>query len=153
MPRLLVCGPRNLDSSAMPAMCDALRRVLLAHFPFESGFVLAHVAARGGDFLWEDALVQVYEQDTSLWMPIRRMPARWGKEGKAAGPLRNQRMLEHVQPTYWLAAHWSAEPDTPGTADMVRRLRWAGVPGEVVIVPRPMPVEPSEKQRALWKQS
>jgi hypothetical protein len=113
--RLLACGPRNLDSSAMPVMCDAMRRVLLAHFPFEPGFVMAHGAARGADFLWEDALVVTYERWPELWLPIRHMPARWATEGKAAGPLRNQRMLEQVQPT-----------DTPGTADMVRRLRGAG---------------------------
>lgn len=135
--RVLCCGPRNLDSTAMPVMCDALRRVLLAHFPFQPGFVMAHGAARGADFLWEDALVDIVGMEPHLWMPIRRMPARWEKEGKAAGPPRNQRMLETVEPTYWLAAHWNAEPDTPGTADMVRRLRGAGVPGEVVIVPRP----------------
>jgi len=72
-----------------------------------------------------------------LWMPVRRMPAAWQKDGRAAGPLRNQRMLKSVQPTYWLAAHWSATPDTPGTADMVHRLVAADVPGRVVIVPRP----------------
>lgn len=144
MTRLLVCGPRNLDASALPAMCDALRRALLDRIPFEPGFVMVHGAARGGDFLWEDALVRTYESRPELWMPIRRMPAKWSTEGKAAGPLRNQRMLEQVQPTYWLAAHWSTEPDTPGTADMVRRLRGAGVSGEIVIVPKPAtPVPPT----------
>lgn len=137
MPRLLVCGPRNLDASAMPAMLHALRHLLLRSVPFAPGFVMAHGAARGADFLWEDALVFTHERRPELWMPIRRMHARWDTEKKAAGPMRNQRMLEQVQPTYWLAAHWSAEPDTPGTADMVRRLRGAGVPGEVVIVPKP----------------
>jgi len=121
----------------MPAMLHALRHLLLRASPFEPGFIMAHGAARGADFLWEDALVFTYERRPELWMPIRRMPARWSTEGKAAGPLRNQRMLDAVQPTYWLAAHWNAEPDTPGTADMVRRLREANVPGEVVIVPRP----------------
>lgn len=135
--RLLVCGPRNLDSTVMPALTTALRQTLLEAFPFESGFVMAHGAARGADFLWEEALAFTYDRRPELWMPVRRMPARWEKEGKAAGPLRNQRMLESVQPTYWLAAHWSEEPDTPGTADMVRRLREAEVPGRVVVVPRP----------------
>lgn len=135
--RLLVCGPRNLDGTAMPVLTTALREVLLEHSPFASGFVLAHGAARGADFLWEDALAFTYERRPWLWMPVRRMPARWGEEGNAAGPLRNQRMLEAVQSTYWLAAHWEPEPSTPGTADMVRRLRAAGVPGKVVLVPRP----------------
>lgn len=121
----------------MPAMLHALRHLLLRSLPFAPGFVMAHGAARGADFLWEDALVFTYERCPELWMPIRRMPARWGTEKKAAGPMRNQRMLEQVQPTYWLAAHWSADPDTPGTADMVRRLREANIPGEVVVVPKP----------------
>lgn len=135
--RLLVCGPRNLDSNAMPALTTALREALLEACPFAPGFVMAHGAARGADFLWEDALAFTYDRRPELWMPVRRMPAKWDKDGRAAGPIRNQRMLESVQPTYWLAAHWSEEPDTPGTADMVRRLREAGVPGKVVVVPTP----------------
>lgn len=134
--RLLVCGPRNLDTAAMPMMCDALRRVLLAHSPFSPGFVLAHGAARGADMLWDEALAFIYDRRPELWLPVRRMPARWDTEGRAAGPLRNQRMLEQVRPTYWLAAHWSLEPDTLGTSDMVRRLRDADIHGEVVIVPK-----------------
>lgn len=135
--RLLVCGPRNLDATAMPSLIHALLSVLREASPFAPGFVLAHGAARGADFLWEDALAFVADRNPDLWMPVRRMPARWAKEGNAAGPLRNQRMLEAAQPTYWLAAHWSEVPDTPGTADMVRRLTEAGVSGRVVIVPRP----------------
>ena len=139
--RLLVCGPRNLDTGAMPAMCAALRRTLWSNFPFHPGFVMAHGAARGADVMWADALAWVYEREPLLWLPIGPVPARWrlpdGTTDRGAGPKRNQRMLEQVAPTYWLAAHWSAEPDTPGTADMVRRLRGAEVPGEVVIVPRP----------------
>jgi hypothetical protein len=137
--RLLCCGPRNIDTHALPLMRVALREVLRASFPFAPGFVLAHGAARGADMLWEEALAWVYEREPALWMPVRRMPAKWSKEGKAAGPLRNQRMLEQVAPTYWLAAHWSEEPDTPGTADMVRRLMAAEVSGRVVVVPRPEP--------------
>jgi hypothetical protein len=135
--RLLVCGPRNLTAAAMYPLTQALLESCRAHVPYEPGFVMAHGAARGADFLWEDALAFVVDRNPLLWLPVRRMPAHWAKEGRAAGPLRKQRMLESVQPTYWLAAHWSAEPDTPGTADMVRRLREAGVPGKVVIVPRP----------------
>lgn len=135
--RLLVCGPRNLTAEAMPALTTALRETLLTAVPFAPGFVMAHGAARGADLLWEEALAFTYDRRPELWMPIRRMPAKWGEEGRAAGPLRNQRMLEQVQPTYWLAAHWSENPDTPGTADTVRRLEEVGVPGRVVIVPRP----------------
>lgn len=135
--RLLVCGPRNLTSAAMPVLTRALRETLLEALPFAPGFVMAHGAARGADLLWEDTLAITYDGRPELWMPVRRMPAKWEAKGRAAGPLRNQRMLEQVQPTYWLAAHWSERPDTPGTADMVSRLEVAGVPGRVVIVSRP----------------
>lgn len=145
--RLLVCGPRNLDGEAMSRMIPKLHSVLLEHMPYEPGFVFAHGAARGADFIWEDTLQWLVDRWPALWMPIRRMPARWEKEGRAAGPLRNQRMLESVQPTYWLASHWSEVPDTPGTSDMVRRLKEAGVPGRVVIVPRPQ-VRPRGPERA-----
>ena len=54
--------------------------------------------------------------------------ARWGDDGKAAGPLRNQRMLDVERPQLVVAF-----PGGPGTADMVRRARIAGV--DVLEVP------------------
>jgi hypothetical protein len=48
--------------------------------------------------------------------------ADWKNQGKAAGPLRNQRMLAEGRPDLVLAA-----PGGKGTADMVRRARAAGV--------------------------
>lgn len=49
-------------------------------------------------------------------------PANWEGEGKAAGFLRNQRMLDLGQPDLVLAF-----PGGAGTADMVRRAIEAGV--------------------------
>lgn len=82
--RLLVCGPRNLDTTAIPAMVAALDAVLTDSVPYVPGFVLAHGAALGADFLWEDALEEVVRRDTALWLPVRRMPARWTKDGRAS---------------------------------------------------------------------
>jgi len=49
------------------------------------------------------------------------IPARWAKHGKAAGPKRNQAMLNHV------IDRVAAFPGGKGAADMVRRTRLAGV--------------------------
>lgn len=57
----------------------------------------------------------------------RVYPARWSKDGKAAGPIRNARMLHAFQPDLVVAF-----PGGRGTADMVARARQAGV--EVLVV-------------------
>lgn len=49
-------------------------------------------------------------------------PARWRAEGKAAGPRRNQRMLDEFKPDVVIAFAGGR-----GTADMVRRAEAEGV--------------------------
>lgn len=61
------------------------------------------------------------------WAHARRVavdsyPAQWNAHGKAAGPLRNQQMLEQGRPDLVVAF-----PGGAGTADMVRRATAAGV--------------------------
>lgn len=51
-----------------------------------------------------------------------RWEADWKKHGRAAGPIRNQRMIDEGKPDLVLAF-----PGGRGTADMVRRARAAGV--------------------------
>ena len=71
--------------------------------------------ARGADTMAED------------WAKARGIEcvvfhADWAKYGRAAGPIRNQQMLDEGRPTLVVAF-----PDGRGTADMVRRARSAGV--------------------------
>lgn len=49
--------------------------------------------------------------------------ADWAAHGRAAGPIRNQQMLDSAKPDLVVAF-----PGGNGTADMVRRARAAGVP-------------------------
>jgi hypothetical protein len=49
--------------------------------------------------------------------------ADWDRYGLAAGPKRNQRMLDEYSPEFGVAF-----PGGRGTADMIRRLRAASVP-------------------------
>jgi hypothetical protein len=56
-------------------------------------------------------------------IPVHTYKADWAKDGRAAGPLRNQRMLEeHPDIRYVLAFRGGR-----GTADMIWRARAAGI--------------------------
>lgn len=55
--------------------------------------------------------------------PCVTVPAKWDQYGKAAGPLRNQLMLDRYQPVAVIAF-----PGAAGTADMIRKAERAGVP-------------------------
>lgn len=57
-----------------------------------------------------------------LGLAVEVHPADWGRYGKAAGPIRNQEMLESGIDLV------IALPGGRGTADMVRRAEGAGVP-------------------------
>lgn len=52
----------------------------------------------------------------------RQFPADWKTHGRAAGPIRNQQMLDDGKPDLVVAF-----PGGTGTADMVRRAKAAGL--------------------------
>jgi len=67
-----------------------------------------------------------------LWARIKEVavqvfPADWETHGKAAGPIRNQRMLDEGRPDLVVAF-----PGGRGTSDMVARAKRAGV--EVMMI-------------------
>lgn len=55
-------------------------------------------------------------------VPIEQFPADWETHGRAAGPIRNQRMIDEGKPDIVVAF-----PGGRGTADMVRRAEKAGI--------------------------
>lgn len=80
-------------------------------------FAIVHGDARGADRLCG-------EWGKRHQLPVGAVPANWELDGhKAAGPIRNQDMLEFFLPTYAVGF-----PGQGGTADMARRLKSAGVP-------------------------
>ena len=103
--RVLVCGGRDyLDRRRL---YDALDGIGIS-------FLISGGAA-GADNLAAD------------WAVYRRVPkkvfvAEWEVHGKAAGPIRNQRMLDEGRPDLVVAF-----PGGRGTADMVRRAQKAGI--------------------------
>jgi len=108
--RVLVCGGRGYkDSGKMRMALDALRKRYGVLTIIEGG-------AKGADML---ALRWCLEQES---VRLIHHPADWDKHGLAAGPKRNQEMIDEYHPELVLAF-----PGGVGTADMVRRAHEANI--------------------------
>lgn len=107
--RVLVCGGRHFVDRAL------LHRVLNAIHGEGKIRCIIHGAARGTDRL-ADEWAAVNQ------LAIYRFHAHWKKHGPAAGPIRNQNMLEKSRPDLVVAF-----PGGSGTKDMMRRALAADV--------------------------
>lgn len=112
--RILVCGGRDFADRRR------LGRALIEFAPRNATCpnretVIIHGGAPGADSLageWAD-----------LWsLRSEAFEADWQAHGSAAGPIRNQRMIDDGKPDLVIAF-----PGGRGTADMVRRARAAGI--------------------------
>jgi hypothetical protein len=107
--RVLVCGGRDYADRARVFDCLGF---FLAHGNLQ---VLIHGAAHGADTLarqWAD----FYR------VPCLPFPADWARDGRAAGPIRNRRMLVQGRPDLVIAF-----PGGPGTRDMTTIAHRAGL--------------------------
>lgn len=78
--------------------------------------VLRHGGARGAD-----TLAHTWAQDRGV--QTDRMPAEWKRLGRAAGPIRNQEMIDKApRPILCIAF-----PGGDGTAHMCWRIKQAGI--------------------------
>lgn len=111
--RVLVCGSRNWESPEVVNEClDRLNQL------FDVSAVI-HGACRGADttgMLWA----------RSAGKTECAYPADWKTHGRAAGPIRNQKMLAEGRPEVVLAFHDDLE-GSKGTKDMVRRALSVGL--------------------------
>lgn len=111
--RVLVCGDRNwTDAAAIENR--------IAKLPSDS------VIIEGGS-PGADAIVGEIAERLGLGHVTYR--AKWDVYGPAAGPMRNQQMLDEGQPDLVIAFQARA-PETKGTQDMVERARKRGLPIE-----------------------
>lgn len=107
--RVLVCGGRDfVDKGLIHAALDQARRHLGMDCLIE------------GDGRGADRLAGYWARRWRI--DNLKFPAEWRKHGSAAGPIRNQRMLDEGKPDLVIAF-----PGGRGTADMVRRAKAAGV--------------------------
>jgi len=108
--RVLVCGDRDYNDQ------DRLFAVLDELHLSKTITDVVHGAARGADMLAHE---WAYARNIRMWP----CPADWKRHGRAAGPIRNQRMLDDH--TIDLVVTFSGGR---GTDDMVRRARRANIP-------------------------
>lgn len=120
MTRVLVCGGRDFNDRS--AMARALRR-FKPTIPTDDDLA-EHIIIVGGA-PGADTLAAEYAEVFGI--RLRIYPADWKTHGRAAGPIRNQTMLDKGKPDLVIAF-----PGGRGTADMVRRARAAGVPVEEI---------------------
>lgn len=107
--RLLVCGGRWYnDTAAVFTTLDDLNELIGIS-------ELCHGNAAGADFLANEwARYRV--------VPVYSYPANWASDGRAAGPIRNAKMLKEFKPDAVLAF-----PGGRGTEDMIQKAERAGV--------------------------
>lgn len=113
--RVLVCGGRDFSDRA------AVARVLRPYKPENiisdvSDCILIVGGAPGADTLAEE-WADVYGVRKRVFL------ADWNTHGRAAGPIRNQRMIDEGKPDLVVAF-----PGGRGTDDMVKRAEKAGIP-------------------------
>jgi hypothetical protein len=106
---VLVCGGRNYWDG------NRVWRVLNAAVDRLGLSVVIQGGATGADNLaWQ------WARDHGV--PFETYAADWHAQGNAAGPIRNQRMIDEGRPDVVIAF-----PGGRGTADMVRRAEAAGI--------------------------
>lgn len=111
--RILITGSRNWTDwdEVAYALMDATPR------PYDYRYIIVHGGARGAD-----TIAAAWAK--SWGMEVEVHPADWRTHGKAAGPIRNQKMVD-------LGAHVCLafpQPKSVGTWDCVRRAKAAGIP-------------------------
>ena len=112
--RVLVCGGRDfMDRTWLFRKLDALHSS-------RSVTMVISGCAPGADTLG-------IEWAESRGIEVVRFPADWNTHGRAAGPIRNQQMLDEAKPDLVVAF-----PGGRGTADMVRRAKAAGI--ELIVI-------------------
>lgn len=111
--RVLVCGGRDLTGDeAAQLVATTLYEINEERGPFEC---IIHGCATGVD--------SYAEFWAKAWhIKACGFRAEWARLGKAAGPVRNQRMLDEGKPDLVVAF-----PGGRGTADMVRRAKAASI--------------------------
>lgn len=107
--RVLVCGGRDFrDRDLAYTTLDNL------HF-IEPITHIIQGGASGADFL-------AFRWAENHFIPSTEYRADWNANGRAAGPIRNQRMIDEGKPDFVVAFRGGR-----GTADMLRRAKAAGI--------------------------
>jgi hypothetical protein len=121
--KILVCGDRNWHDK---------EAVWWALYGFPKETELIHGACRGADMLADEVACELG------WDTIYQCFADWEGFGKAAGPIRNQFMIDEHHPDIVLAFHSNIK-ESKGTRDMCYKAKKAGIPVIVIRSDKPAP--------------
>jgi hypothetical protein len=115
--RVLICGGRNYtDVKVIRGVVeDMIGRRGQFSFLKDQVMCVIHGAAKGADSIAGKIAAE-------LGIAIDAFPANWKKYGRAAGPIRNQQMIDEGKPDLVVAF-----PGGAGTANMIRLAERAGV--------------------------
>ena len=108
--RVLVCGGRRCkDQLTLGSWLGGIHKD-------HTITAIIHGGANGAD-----TLAGLFGEYANI--PVEVFPANWKRDGRAAGPIRNARMLEKGRPDLVLAFAGGK-----GTADMISKAKAAGIP-------------------------
>lgn len=115
--KVLCCGDREWRD---------WRAILRELVQLGSGTVVVEGECRGAD-------VMCCSVARRLGYEVLPYPATWNKFGRAAGPLRNQQMLDENPDIELVLAFHADLTKSRGTANMVRKAREKGLEVKVVV--------------------
>ena len=116
--RVIVCGCRDFDDKVF---CFSQRDSILSGYS-DPEIVSGH--ADGADQYGEE-----YANAQGLKLSI--FPAEWSRFGRAAGPIRNRKMLEYaLEETPLIIAFWNGK--SRGTKNMIMQAQKAGAEVRIV---------------------
>lgn len=108
-PRILVCGDRNWTDE------EAIRNTIK---------ILNPSTIITGGALGADSIAAKVGRELNI--PVMVFMAEWDKYGRAAGPIRNKRMLDEGKPDYVVSFHDDLSK-SKGTVNMIEQAKKAGV--------------------------
>jgi hypothetical protein len=114
---ILVCGSR--DWNDFTTIKKYLEELKTTDNNTQQPITIIHGGCKGADSIAGYLAGQ-------LGFQVRVFKADWSKYGKAAGPIRNQQMLDEGHPNLVVAFHDALE-NSKGTLDMVSRARKAEI--------------------------
>jgi hypothetical protein len=115
--KVLICGDRNYQDYTK--VLSHIKSLLVDH----KELLIIEGGAKGADTLAKEAAIE-------CGVKYKEIKADWKRYGRAAGPKRNQQMLDE-NPNLVLAFHPNIN-ESKGTKDMVNRARKAGI--EVLVI-------------------
>lgn len=141
-----MCGDREWSDRHIVA--DILEGLLTtAQLNFDTPLTIIDGCARGADCIGGDFFSGMRKGEAcGRWdgsegrygshvnVEHLHFPADWKKFDRAAGPIRNQQMLDEGEPQIVIAFHNNIA-ESKGTADMVKRAKKAGV--RTYVISRP----------------